>query len=217
MKVPRGPGRPRKWKGPTDIITLRLPVEIINRIDDIAAETRKSRTDVIVSLVTAASNVQVAKLFLRINSLEEYIEQLEKEKQALLEEREKLIDRVEKLELENKALKEKIAELKKQAKMTARERKAEDFKAEVYEVLERYGKNGMKMIDFLKKLGYTSNFDMHAKEFLDQWFVEEKYKLISEELGLVVEKDPHFGRLAWMVKRIDSFRFGKVAEVLADE
>ncbi|WP_367884552.1 hypothetical protein [Thermococcus sp. JCM 11816] len=33
-----------------------------------------------------------------------YVSQLEKEKQALLEEREKLLERIEKLELENQAL-----------------------------------------------------------------------------------------------------------------
>ena len=99
MKIPvRGPGRPRKWKGPTDIITLRLPLEIIGIIDDIASETGKSRTDVIVALAKAASNVQVTKLLLRIDSLEEYIKQLEKENQALLEERDKFIEKIEKLE-----------------------------------------------------------------------------------------------------------------------
>jgi len=104
MKIPvRGPGRPRKWKGPTDIITLRLPLEIIGIIDDIASETGKSRTDVIVALAKAASNVQVTKLLLRIDSLEEYIKQLEKENQALLEERDKLIEKIEKLEFKLEA------------------------------------------------------------------------------------------------------------------
>ncbi|BAA30278.1 ribbon-helix-helix protein, CopG family [Pyrococcus horikoshii] len=100
MRIPvRGPGRPKKWKGPTDIITLRLPLEVIEILDRIAAETNSSRTEVIVSLVKSASNVDVSKLILKLNSLEKYVAQLEKERQALLEERERLLRQIEKLQL----------------------------------------------------------------------------------------------------------------------
>ena len=221
MKIPvRGPGRPRKWKGPTDIITLRLPLEIIRIIDDIASETGKSRTDVIVALAKAASNVQVAKLLLRIDSLEEYTKHLEKLVSDLEEklfktqqENEKLLLERDALREENKTLKAELAELRKQLRMTARERRAEEFKAEIYEILDRYGKNGsIKMLELLKKLGHSSgDLKKYAKDFLEQWFVDDGKMLVSDELDLVVEKVHGLGELAWIVKRMShSFRGGLV-------
>ncbi|WP_054839686.1 hypothetical protein [Thermococcus sp. JCM 11816] len=76
----------------------------------------------------------------------------------------------------------------------------------------------MKMLELLKRLGYSSDFRRHARELLEEWFRDEGKILVSEELGLVVEKDPHYGEPAWVVKPLDSFRFssGKVMEVKAD-
>ncbi len=213
MKVPvRGPGRPRKWKGPTDVITLRLPLEIINSIDDIAAETGKSRTDVIVSLVKAASNVQVAKLLLRIESLEEYVKHLEKLvsdlKEKLLksqEENEKLRVENQALKEENKELKQRIRELEKQLRMSARERRADDLKKEIHEVIDRYSRDGkIKMVELMKRLGYSGELLKHAKEFLEQWFVKEGKVYVSYELGLVIVPHHKFGELAWEVRKLAS-------------
>ena len=100
-----GTGRPRKWDEPTIHVSMRLPYSILQQIDEM---TRPgiSRTDVIVSLVQAASNAEVAKYLLRIKELEMTLEQEREEKQSLLEEREKFLARIEKLELENQALKQ---------------------------------------------------------------------------------------------------------------
>jgi len=100
-----GTGRPRKWNEPTELIALRLPLSTLRKIDEMT-RPGVSRTDVIVSLVESASNVEIAKLLLHIQKLERENQLLKKEKQALLEEREKLLTRIEKLELENQALKQ---------------------------------------------------------------------------------------------------------------
>ncbi len=193
MKVPvRGPGRPRKWKGPTDIITLRLPLEIIKIIDDIAAETGKSRTDVIVSFVRSASNVQVTKLLLRIDSLEEAVERLEKEKQALLDEREKLLSRIESLELENQALKQgRSVRSYQDARMlkvlAEKAREGVSWKALCAEVLGLRDENKIKK---LLRLAFVVRKDQHNR-FPDRFYpkdIAEEFHgwiLVRSEKGVV--------------------------------
>ena len=152
MKIPvRGPGRPRKWKGPTDIITLRLPLEAIEVIDNLASETGKSRTEVVVALIKAASNVQVAKLLLRIGSLEESIKQLEKEKQVLLEELDKKDAIIEKLQLKLKAAMKGVSSISKDAeKFKLIAEKIEEGKTWKQVCIEVGVRDGAKMRDLLK-------------------------------------------------------------------
>ena len=108
-------------------------------------------------------------------------------------------------------------ELEKAGAISSRERRATSLKTEIREVINRYGKNGrIKMLELLKRLGYSSDFKRHARELLEEWFVDEGKVLVSEELGLVVEKDPRYGEPAWVVKLADSFRFGELVEVKAD-
>lgn len=146
----------------------------------------------------------------RIEELEKLVERLQRENEKL-----RLIKQV--LEEDNKQLKAELSELRKQLKMSARERRAEDFKQEIHEVIRRYGKDGsIKMLELLKRLGYSSDFKKHAREILEEWFIDEGKILVSEELGLVVEKDPHYGEPAWVVRLADSFRFsGEMMEVEA--
>lgn len=109
-------------------------------------------------------------------------------------------------------------ELEKAGAISSRERRATSLKTEIHEVIERYGRNGsIKMLELLKRLGYSSDFKRHARELLEEWFIDEGKVLVSEELGLVVEKDPRYGEPAWVVKLADSFRFsGEVMEVISD-
>ena len=109
-------------------------------------------------------------------------------------------------------------ELEKAGAISSRERRATSLKTEIREVINRYGKNGrIKMLELLKRLGYSSDFKKHARELLEEWFIDEGKVLVSEELGLVVEKDLQYGEPAWVVRLADSFRFsGEVMEVTSD-
>ncbi|WP_297506491.1 hypothetical protein [Thermococcus sp.] len=77
-----GTGRPRKWDEPTEHISLRLPLSILQKIDEMT-RPGVSRTDVIVALVESASNVQVAEYVLRNKELAEENEKLRKEIEEL--------------------------------------------------------------------------------------------------------------------------------------
>lgn len=215
-------GAPKRRKEPVEEWLLRVEVSYARRFDQMRGS--KSRPEFLKDLIDATTIANVAVV---LRERDEYKAEAEKWRKAyekseaenirLKQEVEKLTLIRQVLEEENKQLKAEIAELRRQLKMSARERRAESFKQEIHEIIERFGRNGtIKMLDLMKKLGYSSNFDQHAKEFLEQWFIEERYRLVSEELGLVVEKVHGLGRLAWKVKRMDSFRFGEFVEVTSD-
>ena len=217
-------GAPKRRKEPVEEWLIRLEVSYARKFDEMRGS--RSRPEFLKDLLDATTIGDVAVI---IRERDEYKAELEKLQKAyanleakylhIEQENEKLRLIRQVLEEENKQLKQEIAELRKQLKMSARERRAESFKQELHEIIERFGRNGrIKMLDLMKKLGYSSNFDQHAKEFLEQWFRDEGYKLVSEELGLVVEKNARLGRLAWMVKLNDSFRFfgDEFGEVTSD-
>lgn len=106
-----GTGRPRKWDEPTIHVSMRLPYSVLQQIDEM---TRPgiSRTDVIVSLVQAASNAEVAKYILRIKELEMTLKQEREEKQALLNALDRERQARERAEKEAEAWKQKYYELK---------------------------------------------------------------------------------------------------------
>ena len=214
--------RPRK-KQDGKITTVYLERWALKKIIGISRETGLSLGDLIEIWLTKEERLarMVAEyegLKKRVLELEKLVMNLEDKLLKTEQQNEKLRIENQALKEENKELKQRIRELERQLKMSARERRAEDFRREVYDVIERFGRNGrIKMLELLKRLGYSSDFKKHAREFLEQWFVDEGKVLVSEELGLVVEKDPRYGELAWVVKLNDSFRFGKVAEeVMSD-
>ncbi|WP_048148993.1 hypothetical protein [Palaeococcus ferrophilus] len=216
-------GAPKRRKEPVEEWLIRLEVSYARKFDEMRGS--RSRPEFLKNLLDAATIGNVAMV---LRERDEYKAEAEKWRKAyetsesknlrLEQEVEKLRLIKQVLEEENRQLKAENAELRKQLKMSARERRAEDFKQELYEVIDRYGRNGrIKMVDLLKRLGYSSDLMKRAKTLLEEWFVEEDNVLVSQDLGLVVEKDPHFGELAWVVKRIDSFRSPKgVMGVVAD-
>ncbi|CUX78188.1 hypothetical protein CHITON_1409 [Thermococcus chitonophagus] len=155
-----------------------------------------------------ASDANVAEVMRELEEYKRLTSKLEKDYAELEAKFLKLQDDYERvlkerdaLREEVKALKAELAELKRQLKMSARERQAEDLKLEIYEILDKYGRDGsIKMLDLLKRLGYSGDYLRHAKEFLERWFVDEGKILVSEELGLVVEKDLRFRELGWIVR-----------------
>ncbi len=214
-------GAPKRRQEPVEDIHILMQVSYVRKLDE--RRGALSRREYIEHLLDAA-DANVADLMVE---RDEYKAEAEKSRKAYekLEARTlKLEQEVEKLKLirqvleeENRQLKQELAELRKQLKMSARERRAEDLKQEIYEVINRYGKNGsIKMLELLKRLGYSGDLVKHAKELLEEWFIDEGKILVSEELGLKVEKVYGFGELAWVVKLNDSFRFGELVEVKAD-
>ncbi len=206
-------GAPKRRQEPVEDIHLYMQVSYVRKLDE--RRSTLSRREYIEHLLDAAE-VNVADLMVERDEYKveaekwrKAYEELEAKLLRFKQENEKLRLIRQVLEEENKQLKAENAELRRQLKMSARERRAEDFKQEIYEVINRYGKNGsIKMLELLKRLGYSSNFDHHAKELIERWFVDEGYKLVSDDLGLVIEKKLEFGRLAWIVRAVDgSFRF----------
>jgi len=205
-------GAPKRRKEPVEDIHLYMQVSYVRKLDE--RRGALSRREYIEHLLDAA-DANVADL---MRERDEYKAEAEKWRKAYEELEAKLL-RIEQeneklrlikqvLEEDNKQLKAELSELRKQLKMSARERRAESFKEEIHEVIRRYGKDGsIKMLELLKRLGYSSDFKKHAREILEEWFIDEGKILVSEELGLVVEKDPHYGEPAWVVRLADSFRF----------
>jgi len=214
--------RPRK-KQDGKITTVYLERWALEKITEISKETGLSLGDLIEIWLTKEERIarMVAEyegLKKRVLELEKLVMTLEDRLLKTEQQKEKALLERDALREENRQLKAELSELKKQLRMSARERRAESFKEEIHEVIRRYGKDGsIKMLELLKRLGYSSNFDQHARDLLEQWFVDEGYKLVSEELGLVVEKVHGLGRLAWKVKLADSFRFFQPKEeVMSD-
>ena len=44
----------KKYKGETSVVSLRLPVEMVKRIDDVSNETGRTRNDVIIKCLDFA-------------------------------------------------------------------------------------------------------------------------------------------------------------------
>ena len=214
--------RPRK-KQDGKITTVYLERWALEKIMEISAETGLSLGDLIEIWLTKEE--RIARMVAEYEGLKKRVLELEKLNMILEDKLFKTEQQNEKLKLirqvleeENRQLKQELAELRKQLKMSARERRAADFAQEIREVIERYGRNGsIKMLELLKRLGYSSDFKKHARELLEEWFIDEGKVLVSEELGLVVEKDLQYGEPAWVVKLADSFRFsGEVMEVTSN-
>ena len=100
-----GPGRPRKYGEDLKKFQTHIPESVYDKLWGLKEKLDLSFAELLLFLVDHA-NWSVIELQAKITHQEEYIKQLEKEKQALLEEREKLLTRIEKLELENQALKQ---------------------------------------------------------------------------------------------------------------
>ncbi len=106
MRIPaRGLGRPRKWNSPLVQWRADIPQEDYELAEEERLKLGLSRAEWFHWMLRHVK-LDVMELIAKVKHQEEYIKQLEREKQALLEEREKLLARIEKLELENQALKQ---------------------------------------------------------------------------------------------------------------
>ncbi|AEH25102.1 hypothetical protein [Pyrococcus yayanosii] len=137
---------------------------------------------------------------------------------------------LENLRRENEELKKRIEELQKLVQrlqdelakyggISKREREALDLREEAWRILDVHSE--LKLIDFFRMLGWSEmgeTLKKKAEVFLRRWFRDEGKYLVSEELGLVVEKKLDVGILAWRVRRlapdVDSFRTTKVGVVV---
>ncbi|AMM53505.1 coiled-coil domain-containing protein [Pyrococcus kukulkanii] len=204
-----GPGRPRKYGEDLKKLQAHVPESTYDALYEMKETLGVSLPELLTWLVRLAKgNIEKLKILAQYTHLREYISKLEKKYSELEAKFLKLQDDYERvlkerdaLREEVKALKAELAELKRQLKMSARERQAEDLRLEIYEILDKYGRDGsIKMLDLLKRLGYSGDYLRHAKEFLERWFVDQGRILVSEELGLVVEKDLRFRELGWIVR-----------------
>ena len=198
--------RPRK-KQDGKITTVYLERWALEKIVKISKETGLSLGDLIEIWLTKEERLarMVAEyegLKKRVLELEGLVMNLKDKLLKTEQQKEKALLERNALREENRQLKQELAELRKQLKMSARERRADDFKKELHEIIERYGRDGrIKMLELLKRLGYSSDFKKHARELLDEWFVDEGSVMVSEELDLRVEKVYGLGELAWIVGR----------------
>lgn len=103
MKM-RGPGRPRKWEKPLRQWRADIPEDDYEFIESTRAKLGLSRAEFL-HMVLNQANIDLLELQAKIKHLEEALEKEQKEKQILLEERDKLLEKVEKLELQLEALK----------------------------------------------------------------------------------------------------------------
>ena len=103
MKM-RGPGRPRKWEKPLRQWRSDIPEDDYEFIESTRTKLGLSRAEFL-HMVLNQANIDLLELQAKIKHLEEALEKEQKEKQILLEERDKLLEKVEKLELQLEALK----------------------------------------------------------------------------------------------------------------
>jgi len=94
-----GPGRPRKYPEGIKFFGANIAGSTYDRLYALKERLGVPFSELLTWLVDLAEGkIDKLKLLAKTRHQEEYIKQLEKEKQALLEEREKLLDRIEKLE-----------------------------------------------------------------------------------------------------------------------
>lgn len=50
----------KKYKGETSVVSLRMPVEMVNRIDDVAEKTGRTRNDIVFKCLDfALDNIEI--------------------------------------------------------------------------------------------------------------------------------------------------------------
>ncbi|NJE75959.1 hypothetical protein [Thermococcus sp. ES12] len=195
MRIPaRGPGRPRKWNSPLVQWRADIPQEDYELAEEERLKLGLSRAEWFHWMLRHIK-LDVMELIAKVKHQEEYITQLEKKNQALLEEREKLLARIEKLELENEALRQgrsvrsyqdalKLKELAKNA------REGVSWKALCAEVL---GLRDEKKIKDLLKLAFVVRKN-DRNRFPDKFYPKD----IAEEFH------------GWVLKRPET----KVADII---
>jgi len=212
-------GAPKKRKEPVEEWLIRIEKSYAEKFDQKRGSLSRPE---FLKLLLDAADVNIAEVMRereewkqRALKLEKMYIELEDKYIKLEQAYNGVIVEHDALLQENKELKQRIRELERQLRMSARERKAENFREEIHEIIDRYSVNGkMKMRELMKKLGYSGELLKHAKEFLEQWFVDRGKILVSEELGLVVEKDHRFGELAWEVRKLAHSSNPTVMEVV---
>lgn len=202
-------GAPKRRKEPVEEWLIRIEKSYAEKFDQKRGSLSRPE---FLKLLLAAADANIAEVMRereewkqRALKLEKMYIELEDKYIKLEQAYNDAIVENQALKEENKELKQRIRELERQLKMSARERRAEDFKKEIHEVIDRYSRDGrIKMVELMKRLGYSGELLKHAKEFLEQWFVKEGKVYVSYELGLVIVPHHKFGELAWEVRRLAS-------------
>ncbi len=183
-----GPGRPRKYPEGIKFFGANIAGSTYNRLYALKEKLSVPFSELLTWLVDLAEEkIDELELQAKLKHQGDYIQQLEKEKQALLEEREKLIEKIEKLELENQALKQgRSVRSYQDAKMLkALAEKASEgvsWKALCAEVLGLRDENKIKR---LLKLAFVVRKDQHNR-FPDKFYPKD----IAEEFKGWILKRP---------------------------
>ncbi|CUX77703.1 hypothetical protein CHITON_0924 [Thermococcus chitonophagus] len=107
--------------------------------------------------------------------------------------------KIRELEEENERLRRIFENMPKNRE----ERELVELKERIDKILEKYGE--LKLVEFMKKvfgLPLGENLKEKTKQFVDEYFVNKGNLLISEELGLVIEKKADVGILGWTVRKL---------------
>ena len=121
------------------------------------------------------------------------IEALERENLELKKRNEELEKLVEKLESQLRLVKGTPKE----------EREFEELKSKVEKIFAE--ENSMKMLDFLRKLGYSGSSEKlikQAKKLIEEHFKQVGTHFVSKKLGLRIIPQEGFAELAWIVEKM---------------
>ncbi|WP_461865071.1 hypothetical protein [Thermococcus sp.] len=170
-----GPGRPRKYGEDLKKFQAPTPGSTYDRLYALKEKLGVPFSELLTWLVDLAEGkIDEIELQAKLKHQENYIQQLEKEKQALLEEREKLIEKIEKLELENQALKQgrsvrSYQDARMLKALAEKAREGVSWKALCAEVLGLRDENKIKR---LLKLAFVVKKDQHNR-FPDRFYPKD--------------------------------------------
>ncbi|WP_457752695.1 hypothetical protein [Thermococcus sp.] len=178
IQIPkRGPGRPKTRNA--EVVVLNLDKSARQLLKKLAQEKGIAQSHVVEELLLQATNNS------HVLELKQKIVELEK--------------RIKELEDENMKLRKAIENIPS----TREEKKIVELKDRVNRVMEKYDE--LKLVEFMKKVFKLSpgeNLKRKAEQFVEEHFVNRGSLLISEELGLVIERKPNVGILGWAVRKL---------------
>ena len=133
----------------------------------------------------------------------------EKEYAILIAENESLKRENLELKKRNEELEKLVEKLESQLRLvkgaTEEEREFEELKSKVEKIFAE--ENSMKMLDFLRKLGYSGSSEKlikQAKKLIEEHFKQVGTHFVSKKLGLRIIPQEGFAELAWIIMRIGS-------------
>lgn len=136
------------------------------------------------------------------------LERVEKDNYVLelRKEKEELEKRINELKKENEMLKEKLVKMSERAKtkQTKADEKLEKIKDKIEKIFAQ--REEIKVVELISILFGIPRGDpsirTHANKFVTEYFEDQGNYLISQKLGVIIEKDANYQLVGWKVRKL---------------